>query len=125
MSVDRLKYRELPSDTTLKNCSATSAALLAKLHTLTTASLMPSARRLVRHCSKSHCVLYGEGRHDGGMNLEKLCVRRHVPAAAQHGENDADTCEHSRSQQPLENLVRNQHALQFGEVEESASRVLV
>ena len=67
-SVDVPRYT-LPSDKTPKNCSATSTALHAKLHTLMTASLMPSARRHVRHCSKSPDVWNGDGRHDGGMNL--------------------------------------------------------
>jgi hypothetical protein len=43
--------------------------LHVKLHTLMTASLMPSARRLVRHSSTSPDVWNGDGRHEGGMNL--------------------------------------------------------
>ena len=75
-SVDRLRYRLLPSGVTPKKSSATSTALQAKLHTLMTASLTPSARRDVRHSSKSPDVLKGDGRHDGGMNLMR-CMRQH------------------------------------------------
>ena len=78
-SVDMLRSRLLPSGTTPKKLSATSTALLVKLHTLMTASLMPSARRLVRHCSTSPDVLNGDGRHDGGMNLMH-CVRTNIQA---------------------------------------------
>ena len=67
-SVEVLRYA-LPSGIAPKNFSATSRALHAKLHTLMTASLMPSARRHVRHCSKSPDVWNGDGRHEGGMNL--------------------------------------------------------
>ena len=68
-SVDMLRSRLLPSGTTPKKLSATRTALQVKLHTLMTASLMPSARRLVRHSSRSPEVVKGDGRHDGGMNL--------------------------------------------------------
>jgi hypothetical protein len=56
-SVDKLSSRLPPPDKTPKKSSATSTALHAKLHTLMTASLMPSARRLVRHSSASPDVL--------------------------------------------------------------------
>ena len=68
-SVDMLRSRLLPSGNTPKNLSATSTALHVKLNTLMTASLTPSARRLVSHSSTSSDVLNGDGRHDGGMNL--------------------------------------------------------
>jgi hypothetical protein len=86
-SVDMLRSRLLPSGTTPKKFSATSTALHAKLHTLMTASLMPSARRLVRHSSTSPDVLNGDGRHDGGINLMP-CVRQkfvtRIAAQRQH-----------------------------------------
>jgi hypothetical protein len=46
--------------------------LQEKLHMLTTASLMPSARSDVRHCSMSPSVLYADGRHDTEINLHNL-----------------------------------------------------
>ena len=78
-SVDMLRPKLLPSGNTPKKLSATSTALHVKLHTLMAASLMPSARRLVRHSSTSPDVLYGDGRHDGGMNLMH-CVRTNIGA---------------------------------------------
>ncbi len=70
--VDKLTDVALPADTTLKNCSETSKDLQEKLNILTIASLTPSARRDVRHCSKSPIVLNDDGFHPAGINLNIL-----------------------------------------------------
>ena len=88
-SVDRLRYRLLPSRSSSKYLSATSTALHAKLHTLITASSVPSARSELRHSSNSPVVWYGAGRHDGGMNLQRgvtdMAQGTHWQRARSHG----------------------------------------
>ena len=101
-SVDMLRSRLLPSGNTPKNLSATSTALHVKLHTLMTASLMPSARRLVRHSSKSPDVLNGDGRHEGGMNLMR-CMRQH--SGVHHGTATVRTRARVRAQHPAQERV--------------------
>ncbi len=69
ISVDMLRYKLLPSCTTLNILRNTSVAFDAKLNTLTTDSFIPSARSEERHCSASPEVVYGDGCQVAGRKL--------------------------------------------------------